>query len=165
MPDQMPSHGALASQLVTLVENRLLDPLEILLESSSDLVPVRSRVVELADTWARRLRSEDATLAQRTVIRLVVALFPGDEPFDPPAGWWRTPLGQVMARRVGHPGAEAVSYSVAGSMLGISRQGVHDLVTRGKLRRHEHGGVASSSVRDRINQQVEAQHEEVIDES
>jgi hypothetical protein len=154
VPDRMPSVDALAAQLVTLVENRLLDPLEILLESTSDLVPVRSRVARQADGWAEQLLSPDEALAQRAVIRLVVALFPGDGPFDPPPGWWRTPLGRVMAGRVGHPGAESVSYAVAGSMLGISRQGVHDLVTRGKLQRHEKGGVATSSVRERINRQA-----------
>jgi hypothetical protein len=125
-------------------------------------------VVEQAGAWARQLVGEDETLCQRTVIRLVITLFPGDRPFDPPADWWRTPLGRVMARRVGHPGAEAVPYSVAGAMLGITRQGVHDLVARGKLRQHENGGVATSSVRDRINQRVAAnaaQREEAIDES
>jgi hypothetical protein len=164
----MPSWDELTSQLVTLVENRLLDPLEILLESHSDLVRVRSRVVEQAGAWARHLIGEDETLCQRTVIRLVITLFPGDGPFDPPTDWWRTPLGRVMARRVGHPGAEAVPYSVAGAMLGITRQGVHDLVVRGKLRQHENGGVATSSVRDRINQRVAAnaaQRKEANDES
>jgi hypothetical protein len=166
--DEMPSWSELTSQLVSLVENRLLDPLEILLESDSDLVGIRSRVVEQAGAWARQLIGEDETLCQRTVIRLVITLFPGDGPFDPPTDWWRTPLGRVMARRVGHPGAEAVPYSVAGAMLGITRQGVHDLVARGKLRRHENGGVAASSVRDRINQRVAANaahREEAIDES
>ncbi|MEU4513870.1 hypothetical protein AB0G05_30590 [Nonomuraea wenchangensis] len=45
---------------------------------------------------------------------------------------------------------KAVSYAVAGAMLGITRQGVHGLVTRGKLDRHESGGVATDSVRRRI---------------
>jgi hypothetical protein len=35
-------------------------------------------------------------------------------------------------------------------MLGISRQGVHDLVRRGKLPRHPDGGVPSLAVRDRL---------------
>ena len=64
--------------------------------------------------------------------------------------WWRTPLGQSLAVRVGHPTAEAVTYPVAGAMLGITRQGVHDLVTRGKLARHPTGGVLTTSVRDRL---------------
>jgi len=45
-----------------------------------------------------------------------------------------------------------VSYAVAGAMLGVTRQGVHDLVTRGKLARHPSGGVLTASVRDRLVQ-------------
>jgi hypothetical protein len=168
MHDEVPSRAELTSQLVALAETRLIDPLEILLESHTELVQVRSRVVEQAGTWAHQLLGEDETLCQRTVIRLVITLFPGDEPFDPPPDWWRTPLGRVMARRVGHPGAKAVPYSVAGAMLGITRQGVHDLVARGKLQRHENGGVATASIRDRINQRDAAdaaQREEAIGES
>jgi hypothetical protein len=152
--NETPSWGELTSQLVALVETRLLDPLEILLESRSDLTRVRSRVVERAGAWAVDLLGEDDMLAQRTAIRLVTSLYPSDGPFAPPAEWWQTPLGRVMAMRAGHPGAEAVSYSVAGAMLGITRQGVHDLVNRGKLTRHENGGVTTSSVRERINQRA-----------
>ncbi|MGR6918809.1 hypothetical protein ACU635_31565 [[Actinomadura] parvosata] len=43
-----------------------------------------------------------------------------------------------------------VSYAVAGAMLGIACQGVHDLVTRGKLGRHESGGVTTALVQRRI---------------
>ncbi|GGS82148.1 hypothetical protein ACFFV7_44880 [Nonomuraea spiralis] len=114
-----------------------------------DLSRVRGRVVERAGAWALALLGEDEVLARHTAIRLVITLYPGDEGFDPPPGWWQTPLGQVMVRRVGHPAAESVSYAVAGAMLGITRQGVHDLVTRGKLDRHEIGGVTTASVRRR----------------
>jgi hypothetical protein len=41
-------------------------------------------------------------------------------------------------------------------MLGITRQGVHDLVTRGKLARHPDGGVKPESVRARLNQRFPA---------
>ncbi|MCA2229345.1 hypothetical protein [Nonomuraea aurantiaca] len=97
-----------------------------------------------------RAGSEDEDIARFTAIRLVITLYPGDHGFNPPPGWWQTPLGQVMVRRVGHPAAEALSYAVAGAMLGITRQGVHDLVTRGKLDRHESGGVTTASVQRRI---------------
>ncbi|MGW5159668.1 hypothetical protein ACWEPN_29685 [Nonomuraea wenchangensis] len=150
MSKELPSWGELTSQLIDLVEVRLLDPLEILLESQSDLSPVRSRVAERAGAWALALLGEDEDLARFTAIRLVITLYPGDHGFNPPPGWWQTPLGQVMVRRVGHPAAESVSYAVAGAMLGITRQGVHDLVTRGKLDRHESGGVTTDSVQRRI---------------
>ncbi|GGK65873.1 hypothetical protein Sme01_23810 [Sphaerisporangium melleum] len=150
MAEELPSWGELASQLIGLVEVRLLDPLEILLESRSELSPVHSRLAERAGAWALALLGEDEDLARRTAIRLVITLYPSDHGFNPPPGWWQTPLGQVMVRRVGHPAAEAVSYAVAGAMLGITRQGVHDLVTRGKLDRHESGGVTTASVQRRI---------------
>jgi hypothetical protein len=62
-------------------------------------------------------------------------------------------MGQVTARRVGHPTAAHVPYPVAGAMLGISRQGVHDLISRGKLARHADGGVIPASIRDRLRAQ------------
>lgn len=151
MSEELPSWGELASQLIGLVEVRLLDPLEILLESRSDLSPVRHRVVERAGAWASALLGEDEMLARHTAIRLVITLYPGDSGFNSAAGWWQSPLGRVMVRRVGHPAAEAVSYAVAGAMLGITRQGVHDLVVRGKLDRHASGGVTTASVQRRIN--------------
>lgn len=83
------------------------------------------------------------------IARLIAALYPGDR-FEPPADWWRTPFGQVVARRAGYPGVEHVSYSVAGAMLGITRQGAHDLASRGKLDRHTGGGVTTESVRNRM---------------
>ncbi|WP_283136712.1 hypothetical protein [Rhizohabitans arisaemae] len=143
-----PTWSDLTAQLLTLVESRLIDPLEILLES--ELETVRSRIAERAGRWASELLGDDDQTAGFTAIRLVGTLYPSDGPFDPPARWWQTPLGRTVARRVGHPAAEAVSYSVAGAMLGVTRQGVHDLVVRGKLARHETGGVTTSSIRDRI---------------
>jgi hypothetical protein len=150
MSEELPSWGELASQLVGLVEARLLDPLEILLESRSDLSHVRHRVAARAGDWAHALLGEDEVLARHTAIRLVITLYSGASGFNPAPGWWQTPLGRVMVRRVGHPMAESVSYAVAGAMLGITRQGVHDLVVRGKLDRHEDGGVTTASVQRRI---------------
>jgi hypothetical protein len=149
---EIPAKGELAAQLQSLMGGRLLDPLEILLEA--ELAPLRARLREQAGRLAEQLLGDDDRVAQRTAIRLVSCLYPSDGPFDPPARWWQTPLGLAVARRAGHPGAEAVSYAVAGAMLGVTRQGVHDLVTRGKLARHDDGGVTTASVQDRINQRA-----------
>ncbi|MFC7110608.1 hypothetical protein ACFQQB_65625 [Nonomuraea rubra] len=65
------------------------------------------------------------------------------------------PLGRAVARGAGHPSATAVSYSTAGAMLGITRQGVHDLVKRGKLDKHPEGGVTTSSIHTRLNRPKE----------
>jgi hypothetical protein len=145
----------LADHLAELVIRRLVDPLEILLGSSGDL---RAEIAATSRAWAAVLLGDDDQAAAHTAIRIVSALYPSDTPFDPPPPWWRTPLGQVVIRRAGHPSAQAVSYSVAGAMLGITRQGVHDLVTRGKLARHPDGGVTVDSVRARLNRRPIRQH-------
>jgi hypothetical protein len=146
----------LADHLVEVVIRRLVDPLEILLGGSGDL---RAEITATSRAWAAVLLGDDDQAAAHTAIRIVAALYPGDAPFDPPSQWWRTPLGQVVLCRAGHPSAQAVSYSVAGAMLGVTRQGVHDLVTRGKLTRHPDGGVTVDSVRARLNRATAARHQ------
>ncbi|WP_030105697.1 hypothetical protein [Actinoalloteichus caeruleus] len=145
----MTLENALRDQLIALVDARCVDPLEILLEDADTADALRHRVRERAPAWARAMVAGDDVEATLAITRVIATLYPGDGPFDPPADWWRTPLGTITARRVGHPSAHALSYPVAGAMLGISRQGVHDLVNRGKLERHPDGGVTASSVRDR----------------
>jgi hypothetical protein len=147
------SHAELAEQLIRLIEIRLLDPIDILVEGHHAIDPLRAVVRERARSWASILLDGDDRAALDVVMRVISTLYPGDGPFDPPPDWWRGPLGQAVARRVGHPTAESVSYPVAGAMLGITRQGVHDLVNRGKLARHPEGGVRSDAVRDRLLQE------------
>jgi len=141
----------LVQDLIRLVTSRLLDPLDILLGDDPAIEAMRHRVRQDADTWADELLGDDRARATHRGARLVAVLYPGDTAFDPPAGWWRTPLGRAIARRVGHPSAERVSYAVAGAMLGITRQGVHDLVRRGKLHAHPDGGVTTPSIRERLD--------------
>src|SRR5690349_3978861 len=146
----MPSKNALVEQILRLLDTRLRDPLEVLLEGD-DAVDALRRLVRLrAVQWADQLHHGDDTAAARAAIRLIATLYPDDRAFDPPVDWWRTPLGGVVARRVGHPAAESISYATAGAMLGITRQGVHDLVRRGRLPRHPDGGVPSAAVRERL---------------
>lgn len=148
-------HVELAGELLGLVERRIVDPLEILFGSGEAVGPVRDRSRIEADVWAAQLLGRDDTLAVHTAARLIAALFPADGPFDPPDEWWGTAFGRVVAERVGHPGRVAVSFAVAGAMLGITRQGVHDLVKRAKLDRHPDGGVTTSSVQARLNHSKE----------
>jgi pimeloyl-ACP methyl ester carboxylesterase len=140
----------LVEQIVRLLDIRLLDPLEVLLDGDDVVEALRGIVRIRAERWAAGLRSGADATAVRTAGRLIATLYPGDRAFDPPADWWQTPLGRAVALRVGHPAAESVSYATAGAMLGISRQGVHDLVRRGRLPRHPDGGVPSSAIRDRL---------------
>lgn len=137
----------LVDQLVEIVRTKLLDPLEILV---GDLGDLPGRTTAAAEELAAAMTGDDDAAAVGAIVRVIAALYPGDG-FDPPADWWRTPLGQLAIRRVGHPFAQAVPYSVAGAMLGVTKQGVHDLVRRGKLTRHEDGGVTVESVRNRLN--------------
>jgi hypothetical protein len=150
-PSGPPTIADLTDHLVEMIGIRLLDPLEILLDDT--LEPLRLQVRQRAAAMATILLTGDDPTALHTAIRLYSSLYPGDERFDPPAQWWRTAFGRTVAVRFGHPAAESVSLAVAGTMLGISRQGVHDLVRRGKLARHPDGGVSSVSVRDRLRQQ------------
>ncbi|GAA2873544.1 hypothetical protein GCM10010517_34090 [Streptosporangium fragile] len=143
-------HVELARELTRLIETRIVDPLEILLDPGDDVGDVRERLRVQAEVWAAQLLGPDDRLAVMTSARLIAALFPGDGPFDPPDEWWRTAFGRAVARRAGHPGAEAVSFATAAAMLGITRQGVHDLVKRAKLDRHPGGGVTTASIRARL---------------
>ncbi|MEU4687974.1 hypothetical protein [Actinoplanes sp. NPDC023714] len=140
----------LAEQLLRLVDVRLLDPLEILLEDAE--IPGGLRIVlrRRAAVWAETIEKNDHAAAVHTIARIIATLYPDEHAFTPPPEWWRTPLGQAVLRTVGHPYAEAVSLATAGAMLGISRQGVHDLVRRGKLPRHPGGGVPVNAIRERL---------------
>jgi hypothetical protein len=129
----------LVEQLTTVMSNRLLDPLEILLEAP--VTDIRDRCRRAAEVWAQRLVGPNAIGA---VTAIVGALYPSD--------WWRTPLGRIALVQLGFPGREAVTYAVAGDMLGMTRQGVHDLVTRNKLVRHPDGGVTVTSVQQRVKE-------------
>ncbi|MFD4674346.1 hypothetical protein ACFWNN_31815 [Lentzea sp. NPDC058450] len=142
-------HVDLRDDLIRLVTSRLLDPLEILLPQA-DLDGLRLSVRADADMWAAQLLGPRDAVARQVAVRLLAVLHPGDKLFDPPEEWWATPLGRVCARRVGHPSKEGVSFGVAGAMLGITRQGVHDLVNRHKLQRHPDGGVAVDSIQARL---------------
>ncbi|MDX3660868.1 hypothetical protein PV646_26500 [Streptomyces sp. ID05-26A] len=142
-------HVDLRNDLIRLVTSRLLDPLEILLPQA-DLTGLRQSAEADAEMWAAHLLGPSDTTARQVAIRLLTVLYPGDAPFDPPETWWATPLGRVTARRAGHPSRDHVSLGMAGAMLGITRQGVHDLVNRAKLLRHPDGGVTVESIRARL---------------
>lgn len=106
-----------------------------------------ARLVAHAARLAAQLCSDDDDLAAETVIDVMHALFPTDEP-EPE--WWQTPVGRVVARSVDADDTEAVTHSVAAAMLGVARGTVGALVHQGRLDRHPDGGVLRSSVLQRI---------------
>ncbi|ASR39396.1 hypothetical protein BAY61_17675 [Prauserella marina] len=149
------THTAIARQLTEDAATALLDPLDTLLGRegpSAEVTALRNRLSADAEMWAAQVTGADERLAEDTMSRIVSALYLHGTDFDPPAAWWASPFGRLVARRFGHPTATAVPLTVAAAMLGITRQGVHDLVNRGKLHREPGGhGVLVSSVRQRLN--------------
>lgn len=146
-------HRALVADLRQLLRVRLIDPLDIV---AGEAVPdafatIASAADVQAEVWAVQLLDGGSVIARHAAARIVAVLYPGDDVFDPAASWWETPLGRAIATRVGHPGAEVVSTATAAAMLGISRQGVADLLRRGKLSAHPDGGVVSASVAHRLS--------------
>ena len=146
-----PAHEELARDLNRLVEARVLGPVDVLFGLDKDL---RRRAFESVLGWTEELLGPDDDAARMTAIRLISTLFPSDEPFNPPTDWWGTPFGRAVLLRAGHPSAEAVSFTVAAAMLGISRQGVHDLARRGKVQPHPDGGVTVDSVQARLKERM-----------
>lgn len=112
------------------------------------VMPIRSRLESTAQTFTLQLLGGDDHEAAGTATDVVTALFPGDT--EIPEAWWRTPLGRTVAATSGHPSAEYVTFSVAGAMLGVSKQRVSKLTEEGKLDRHPDGGVTALSVQQRL---------------
>lgn len=135
--------AAAAEQIAEEIEARLVWPLESLLGPGGEFGLLRERALATARVLAAQLASGDDRLAAQTAIDLAAAILPDEIP----DGWWATPLGRLMAQSAGHPTAEAVSFSVAAAMLGVSKGRVQQLVTAGKLDRHPDGGITSASVR------------------
>lgn len=123
----------------------LADPVGCLLGLDLDTA-IRTRINErvewIAATVARGADHERAEL----VIDIMNALF-GDG--EPPIEWWGTPLGQACAGSLGVDTAEAVSQSVAGAILGVTRGTIAQMLARGGthcLERHPDGGIVLASV-------------------
>ncbi|MBW8803398.1 MAG: hypothetical protein JF587_06005 [Catenulisporales bacterium] len=150
-PTWTAAHGELARDLERVVEARVLGPFDLLfgLEDA-----VRRRARESIMDWTEALLGSDDDAARTTAMRLVSTLFPADVPFDPPPTWWGSPFGRAVLLRAGHPSSDAVPFTVAAAMLGISRQGVHDLARRGKVQAHPDGGVTVESVRGRLRDRL-----------
>ncbi|MEV7775911.1 hypothetical protein [Kitasatospora sp. NPDC086791] len=115
---------------------------------------LRFRLEQAAKTLSLQLRGGDDHEVAGAVTDLVNVFFPDETPI--PDTWWGTELGRIAALSVGHPGADAVSHSVAAAMLGVSRPRVTTLVGEGKLAEHPGGGVAVDSIQQRLTQHPRA---------
>lgn len=135
-----------ADQIAEQVTQQHIEPLRDLLGPREELDLLADAARQHATLLAAQLMGEDDKLASQTAIDLVNTIFADGAPI--PDDWWTTPLGRQVARSVGYPGAEAVSQSLAASLLGVTQQRVSAMLREGKLERHpEHGGVATASIR------------------
>jgi hypothetical protein len=132
-----------ADQIADEIEARHIWPLESALGPGEEWNLIRQRARATARMMAAQLASGDDRLAAQTAIDLASLILPDEIPDD----FWPTPLGRLIAKSVGHPAADEVSYSVAAAMLGVSKTRVQQLLETGKLERHPDGGVTSASVR------------------
>lgn len=140
-------HEALTEQLRTTV-NAKTQAVSLLLDLNL-LTDIPTRIDRKAPAWASALLGADEPEYTDWLARL---LFEVACPTEPPPSWWQTPLGQVVASRVGHPIHRHVPYATAGAMLGCSKQYVQRLVEIGSLQQGPDGaGVTTASVRNRIN--------------
>jgi len=128
-------------------------------------VPVRSLLgLDLDDLLGERIRArapgiaaqlcqdEDDALAAETVIDIMGCLWPNCAPEDGgEAEWWRSPLGRMCARSLGHADSDAVTLSVAAAMLGVHPGTVARYVHDGRLEKHPDGGITRASVLLRLS--------------
>lgn len=101
---------------------------------------------------AAELCCEDDRLAAEAVRTLIGARWP--DGCDIPPTWWSTPAGRMVARSVGRDDTEAVTWSVAAAMLGVTKGTVSQLMHRKSLTRHPDGGITRSSVLERLAAQA-----------
>jgi hypothetical protein len=139
MPD-LDMHAALTEQLRQDV-GAVAAALDALIGTTE--MTAADRVHARAPMWAANLLGGDDKLAAQTVIDVMCVIGADDHQ---PIEWWATPLGRAVARSVGHPTADTVSYSVAGAMLGVTKQAIHKMVKSGRLTPGRDGGVTVASV-------------------
>lgn len=108
-----------------------------------------------AATIVRELnQTNDARLAAEACQTVMSICWPTGNPDRDDPDWWRTPLGILCARSLGHTDAESVTHAVAAAMLGVHPGTVAQLVHRGTLDRHPDGRVLRASVLHRLARHV-----------
>jgi len=144
--------GAVERQLVDELDRVVCGPVRSLLGLDlDDLLQerIRSRAPMLA---AQVCQDEDDELAAETVIDIMGCLWPNCSPEEAgEASWWRTPLGRMCARSLGHQDSDSVTRSVAAAMLGVHPGTIARYVADGRLERHPDGGITRASVLLRLS--------------
>lgn len=129
--------------------NRPLHALGALLGTEA-VRPIRHHIEECVGEITAALRS-DGRAARDTALGLMRVLFPWDA--EPPAQWWRTPLGRACATYSVGLYSDRVRANSAAAILGIGPSRVYQLLDSGKLTRHPDGGVTRASVMRRVAHQ------------
>lgn len=138
----MMNREAFVSQVATAVTSRLGDLEQYLGGPQGGLrAHAFQRAQELADML------NDVNQAA-TAARLVMVGMFGHT--DVPNTFWRTEVGQTVARNIGYH-KEAVPYVTAAAILGVSRQRIYQLCEMGRLRQVPgHHLVTPASVREAL---------------
>jgi len=105
----------------------LVSRLETYLGGQHGLAEVRRRLTAAADRYATRLQEPDEQ--EQAARELCFVLFGTDAP---PLDFWPTEAGEAVAWAIGHP-HPWVSTVTARSILGVSRQRIHELIAEGQL--------------------------------
>lgn len=141
---------------MTPLEGQILEELNRSLHALGDVLgtdvvrPVRHRIEERVGEISAALGSEER-LARDTAIALMRVMFPRDA--EPPAPWWRTPLGRACATHTAGLYPDRIQANGAAAILGIGSSRVYQLLDSGKLTRHPDGGVTRASVMHRVAHQ------------
>jgi hypothetical protein len=102
------------------------------------------RVHAAAQTWTNHLLGDDPEVVMLTSAIVMNAIRAHAEP---PAAWWSTPLGRVVAISIGRSTtARAVSRPVASAMLDCTLEDVEMLLTVGALTAADGGEVTVASI-------------------
>jgi hypothetical protein len=141
---------------MTPLEGQILEELNRPLRALGELLgtevvlPVRHHIDERVGEITAALRSEGRA-ARDTALGLMQVMFPGDA--EPPAQWWRTPLGRACATHSVGLYPDQVKANSAADILGVGPSRVYQLLDSGKLLRHPDGGVTRASVMQRVAHQ------------
>lgn len=131
---------------------RALSTLGLKLGTKAEL---NSQIETLAADLVGRLSetAQDADVpprAAKTADDLMNVLWPNGSPEDcGQPDWWMSSLGRLCARNL-RGDDRSVSHATAAAMLGVSRGTIGTLTTRGRLAKHEDGGVSRASILDRL---------------
>jgi hypothetical protein len=138
---------------MTPLEGQILEELNRPLHALGGLLgtevvrPVRHHIDERVGEITAALRGEGRA-ARDTALGLMHVMFPRDA--EPPAQWWRTPLGRACATHSVGLYPDQVKANSAADILGVGPSRVYQLLDSGKLERHPDGGVTRASVMRRV---------------